>query len=128
MLLNTEKERPSDTMRCVGRAFCCLLKITASAGRRSARLWAGCRPGRHFPARPGGGPSRSGVAPRDAHHLGGHAHGGAVGGQVAQHHAAGTDAGVVADVHRAQHFGARADQHVVAQGGVTLTGVLAGAA
>ena len=64
----------------------------------------------------------------DAHHLGGHAHGGAVGGQVAQHNAACADAGVIADIHRAQHLGARADQHIVAQGGVALAGVLAGAA
>ena len=63
----------------------------------------------------------------DAHHLGGHAHGGAVGGQVAQHNAACADAGVIADIHRAQHLGARADQHIVPQGGVAFAGVLAGA-
>ena len=64
----------------------------------------------------------------DPHHFGGHAHRGAVGGQVFQHHAARAHAGVVPDVDRAQHLGARADQDVVAQGGVALAGVLAGAA
>ena len=39
----------------------------------------------------------------DAHHLGRHAHGGAVGGQVLEHHAARADAGVVAeDVYKRQ--------------------------
>lgn len=62
------------------------------------------------------------------HHLGGYAHGGAVGGQVAQHHAACADAGVISDEHRARHLGAGADEHVVAQGGVALAGILAGTA
>ncbi len=64
----------------------------------------------------------------DAHHLGGHAHSGAVGRQIAQHHAACADAGVVPDIHRAKDLGACTDQHVVAQSGVALAGVLAGAA
>ena len=64
----------------------------------------------------------------DADHLGGYADGGAVGGQVLQHHAARADAGIVADVDRAKHLGSCADQHVVAQRGVALAGVLAGAA
>lgn len=64
----------------------------------------------------------------DAHHLGRHAHGGAVGGQVLEHHAACADAGVVADVDWAEDLGARADEDIVAQGGMALAGVLAGAA
>ena len=64
----------------------------------------------------------------DAHHFSRDADGGAVGGQVLEHHAARADAGVVADIHRTQHLGACADKDIVAQGGVTLAGVLAGAA
>ena len=54
----------------------------------------------------------------DAHHFGRDADGGAVGGQVLEHHAARADAGVVADIHRTQHLGASADKDIVAQGGV----------
>ena len=64
----------------------------------------------------------------DPHHFGRHADGGAVRGQIAQHDAAGTDAGVVADVDRAEDFGARTDQDVLAKGGVQLDGILARAA
>ena len=43
-------------------------------------------------------------------------------------HAACADAGVISDKHRAQHLGACADKHVVAQGGVAFAGILAGTA
>ena len=47
---------------------------------------------------------------------------------VLQHHAARGNAAVVANVHRAQDLRAGANQHVVADGGVTFAGVFSGAA
>ena len=60
--------------------------------------------------------------------LGRDAHGGAVGRNLCQHDGARRDVGIVADLERAQHLGARADQHVVAQRGVAFAVVLAGTA
>ena len=62
------------------------------------------------------------------YHLGGYAHGGGVGRQILQDHAAGAYTDVVADVDGAQHLSTGAHQHVVAQRGVALAGILAGAA
>lgn len=45
-----------------------------------------------------------------------------------KNHGVGGDFGVVAYLHRSQNSCARADQHVVSQGRVALSGVLAGAA
>ena len=64
----------------------------------------------------------------DAHDFGRYADSGAVGRQIAQNDASGTDTGVVSDIDRAKHLGAGTDQNVVAEGRVTLAGVLAGTA
>ena len=57
-----------------------------------------------------------------------HAHGGGVGRDLAEDHGAGGDAGVVSHGEGTQHLGAGAHQHVIAQGGVALALILAGAA
>ena len=49
-------------------------------------------------------------------------------GRIGQHHGVGADTAVGTNVNRAQHFCARADHHMIAQGGVTLTPVAAGSA
>ena len=59
--------------------------------------------------------------------MGGDAHGGAVLWHRAEDHGARGDAGVVPHGEGAQYLGAGAHQHVVAQGGVALALVLAGA-
>ena len=68
------------------------------------------------------------LLPGDAHHPCGHAHGGGVGGDLAEYHRVGGDAGVVPHLEGAQHLGPGGHHHVVAQGGVALALVLAGAA
>ena len=68
-----------------------------------------------------------GGAARDAHDLGGDAHGGGVGGHLGEHNGVGGDAGVVPHPEGAQHLGPGGDEHVVADGGVALALVLAGA-
>ena len=64
----------------------------------------------------------------DADDFGRYADSGAVGWQVAQNDASGTDTGIVADIDWAKHLGAGTDQDVIAEGRVTLAGVLAGTA
>ena len=58
----------------------------------------------------------------------GHAHDGAVVGHVLDDDRVAADFDVVANVDVAKHLGARAHRDIVAQGGVTLAGLVAGAA
>ena len=57
-----------------------------------------------------------------------HAHDGAVVGDVLNDDRVAADLDVVADADVAEHLGARAHRDIVAQGGVTLAGLVAGAA
>ena len=63
----------------------------------------------------------------DPDDLGRDAHGGGVLRHVLDHHRAGGDAGVVVDGDGPQDLGPGADHHVVADGGVALAQLLAGA-
>ena len=64
----------------------------------------------------------------DAHHTGRYAHGGGVGGNLAQNHRVGGDAGIVPHLEGTQHLGAGGDHHIIPQGGVALALILAGTA
>ena len=61
----------------------------------------------------------------DAHDACGYADRGGVGRDLGEDDRACRDAGVIADLERSEHLGARADHHVVAEGGMALALILA---
>ena len=61
----------------------------------------------------------------EAYDLSRYAHSGRVGGHLVKHNGPGGNTGVVSDPEGAEHLGARADEHVVPQGGVAFAVVLA---
>ena len=71
---------------------------------------------------------RAGLAAAHADHFGRNTDRGGIGRQIFEHHTARADTDIIPDIHRAKHLGTGTDQHVIAQCGVALAGILAGAA
>ena len=68
------------------------------------------------------------MAAAHADHFGRNTDRGGIGRQIFEHHTARADTDIIPDIHRAKHLGTGTDQHVIAQCGVALAGILAGAA
>ena len=71
---------------------------------------------------------RAGLAAAHADHFGRNTDRGGIGRQIFEHHTARADTDIIPDIHRAKHLGTGTDQHVIAQCGVALAGILASAA